>query len=78
MLSGARREPDEVESVILDGVSSQIRKFETMLSEIFGEGIVEKRMNSDEAVSYGAAIFGAQRGNREENYDFRLHNAFWR
>ena len=58
-LADARLTPDEISSVILIGGSTRIPRIQELLSEYFGGKALNKSVNPDEAVAYGAAIQGA-------------------
>ncbi|KAG7360155.1 chaperone protein DnaK [Nitzschia inconspicua] len=49
---------NDVDQIILVGGSTRIPKIQTMLSEFFGGKKLNKSINPDEAVAYGAAVQG--------------------
>merc|ERR1719148_608986 len=48
----------EINQIILVGGSTRIPKIQSMLSEFFGGKALNKSINPDEAVAYGAAVQG--------------------
>jgi len=59
VLADAGMEQSEVEEIVLVGGSTRIPKIQTMLSELFGGRELNRSINPDEAVAYGAAVQGA-------------------
>lgn len=58
-LDDASLDPNQISEVVLIGGSTRIPKIQEMLSEYFGGLQLNKSVNPDEAVAYGAAIQGA-------------------
>jgi L1 cell adhesion molecule like protein len=58
-LEDARLERSQISEVVLVGGSTRIPKIQEMLSQFFGGITLNKSVNPDEAVAYGAAIQGA-------------------
>lgn len=58
-LEDASLEPNQIGEVVLIGGSTRIPKMQEMLSEYFGGIQLNKSVNPDEAVAYGAAVQGA-------------------
>lgn len=58
-LDDAELEPNQISDVILIGGSTRIPKIQELLSEHFGGIQLNKSVNPDEAVAYGAAVQGA-------------------
>ena len=58
-LEDAKLQPSEIEQVVLVGGSTRIPKIQELLSAYFGGIPLNKSVNPDEAVAYGAAIQGA-------------------
>lgn len=59
VLSDAKVSKSEVDEVILVGGSTRIPKIQQMLSDYFGGKELNKSINPDEAVAYGAAVQAA-------------------
>lgn len=59
VLSDAKISKSQVDEVVLVGGSTRIPKIQQMLSEYFGGKELNKSVNPDEAVAYGAAIQAA-------------------
>jgi heat shock 70kDa protein 1/2/6/8 len=59
VLEDAKLQPSEIEQVVLVGGSTRIPKIQELLSDYFGGIPLNKSVNPDEAVAYGAAIQGA-------------------
>eukprot|EP00892_Ulva_mutabilis_P007880 jgi/Ulvmu1/5464/UM229_0004.1 len=51
--------PEDVDEVVLVGGSSRIPKIQSLLQQIFPDKTLNKRINRDEAVAYGAAVQAA-------------------
>ena len=58
-LNDAQLEASQINEVVLIGGSTRIPKVQEMLSEYFGGIQLNKSVNPDEAVAYGAAVQGA-------------------
>ena len=58
-LEDARLDRSQISEVVLVGGSTRIPKIQEMLSQFFGGITLNKSVNPDEAVAYGAAIQGA-------------------
>jgi L1 cell adhesion molecule like protein len=58
-LDDASLDPDQISDVVLIGGSTRIPKIQELLSEFFGGIQLNKSVNPDEAVAYGAAVQGA-------------------
>jgi molecular chaperone DnaK (HSP70) len=58
VLKDAGMSKEEVEQIILVGGSTRIPKIQQMLSQYFGGKELNKSINPDEAVAYGAAVQG--------------------
>ena len=58
-LEDAKLQPEEISQVVLVGGSTRIPKIQELLSAFFGGILLNKSINPDEAVAYGAAIQGA-------------------
>lgn len=58
-LDDASLDPNQISEVVLIGGSTRIPKIQELLSEFFGGIQLNKSVNPDEAVAYGAAIQGA-------------------
>jgi len=58
-LEDVKLQPSEIEQVVLVGGSTRIPKIQELLSAYFGGIPLNKSVNPDEAVAYGAAIQGA-------------------
>jgi heat shock protein 1/8 len=56
VLKDASIEKDKVHEIVLVGGSTRIPKIQKLLSEYFGGKKLEKSINPDEAVAYGAAV----------------------
>jgi molecular chaperone DnaK (HSP70) len=56
VLKDAGMSKEEVEQIILVGGSTRIPKIQQMLSQYFGGKELNKSINPDEAVAYGAAV----------------------
>jgi molecular chaperone DnaK (HSP70) len=66
-------EKKDISEVILVGGSTRIPKVQAMLSEFFGGKELNKGINPDEAVAYGAAVQGAiLSGNASDVKDILL------
>ena len=63
----------QVSQVVLVGGSTRIPKVQEILSEFFGGKELNKEINPDEAVAYGAAVQGAiLSGNSDQTKDILL------
>ena len=58
VLKDANMSKSKVDQIILVGGSTRIPKIQSMLSEFFGGKELNKSINPDEAVAYGAAVQG--------------------
>jgi len=58
VLKDAGMSKSEIDQIILVGGSTRIPKIQSMLSEYFGGRELNKSINPDEAVAYGAAVQG--------------------
>ena len=58
-LEDSSLDPNQIQDVILIGGSTRIPKIQELLSEYFGGIQLNKSVNPDEAVAYGAAVQGA-------------------
>ena len=58
VLKDANMSKQKVDQIILVGGSTRIPKIQSMLSEFFGGKELNKSINPDEAVAYGAAVQG--------------------
>ncbi|KAK9359860.1 heat shock protein 70 family [Lipomyces starkeyi] len=75
VLKDAKVEKSAVDEVVLVGGSTRIPKIQKMLSDFFDGKQLEKSINPDEAVAYGAAVQGAILTNQavgEETEDLLL------
>jgi len=59
VLSDANMAKKDVQQVVLVGGSTRIPKVQEMLSEFFDGKVLNREINPDEAVAYGAAVQGA-------------------
>jgi len=59
VLSDAKTAKDEVHEVVLVGGSTRIPKIQTLLSKFFNNKELNRSINPDEAVAYGAAVQAA-------------------
>ena len=50
---------DQIHQIVLVGGSTRIPKLQDMLSKLFNNKELNKSINPDEAVAYGAAVQGA-------------------
>jgi heat shock protein 5 len=58
VLDDASVEKDEIDEIVLVGGSTRIPKVQSLLSDFFGGKELNKGINPDEAVAYGAAVQG--------------------
>lgn len=58
-LTSAKMSKSQIDEVVLVGGSSRIPKIQALLSEFFGNKDLNKSVNPDEAVAYGAAVQAA-------------------
>jgi len=56
VLTDSKTERGTVDEVVLVGGSTRIPKIQAMVSEFFGGKVLNKSINPDEAVAYGAAV----------------------
>ncbi|PWN20348.1 putative SSB2-heat shock protein of HSP70 family, cytosolic [Microstroma glucosiphilum] len=59
VLKDAKMNPDKVDDVVLVGGSTRIPKIQSLVSEFFNGRQLNKSINPDEAVAYGAAVQAA-------------------
>ncbi|OJA14622.1 hypothetical protein AZE42_11029 [Rhizopogon vesiculosus] len=59
VLKDAKMPRDEVDDIVLVGGSTRIPKIQSLVSEYFGGRQLNKSINPDEAVAYGAAVQAA-------------------
>ena len=59
VLKDAKISKDQIDEVVLVGGSTRIPKIQKLLSDFFDGKQLEKSINPDEAVAYGAAVQGA-------------------
>jgi molecular chaperone DnaK (HSP70) len=59
VLSDAAMDKSTVHQIVLVGGSTRIPKVQQLLSEFFEGRVLNKEINPDEAVAYGAAVQGA-------------------
>lgn len=75
VLKDAKIDKSKVDEVVLVGGSTRIPKVQKLLSDFFDGKQLEKSINPDEAVAYGAAVQGALLTNQatsEESQDLLL------
>lgn len=72
VLKDAKKKPEDVDEIVLVGGSSRIPKVQEMLSEYFNNKKLNQSINPDEAVAYGAAVYGAHLSGQRENLDILL------
>jgi len=58
---------NEISEIVLVGGSTRIPKVQDMLSKFFNDAILNKSVNPDEAVAYGAAVQGAILSKHDES-----------
>jgi L1 cell adhesion molecule like protein len=58
-LADAKKQPGQIDEIVLVGGSTRIPKVQQLLSEFFGGKELNKSINPDEAVAYGAAVQAA-------------------
>lgn len=56
VLTDSKTDRGVVDEVVLVGGSTRIPKIQAMVSEFFGGKVLNKTINPDEAVAYGAAV----------------------
>ncbi len=59
VLKDAKMQRDKVDDIVLVGGSTRIPKIQALVSEYFGGRQLNKSINPDEAVAYGAAVQAA-------------------
>ncbi|PWN25740.1 putative SSB2-heat shock protein of HSP70 family, cytosolic [Jaminaea rosea] len=59
VLKDAKMNPDKVDDIVLVGGSTRIPKIQSLVSEFFNGRQLNKSINPDEAVAYGAAVQAA-------------------
>jgi L1 cell adhesion molecule like protein len=67
VLRDAKISKSQVDQVVLVGGSSRIPKVQDMLSLFFGGKVLNRSINPDEAVAYGAAVQGAILGGAKDS-----------
>ena len=60
MLESASLTKQEIDEIVLVGGSSRIPRVQTVLSEYFEGKSLNKSLNMDEAIAYGATIKASQ------------------
>nr|XP_039268309.1 heat shock 70 kDa protein II-like [Styela clava] len=50
----------EIDNVVIVGGSTRIPKIQQLLKKLFGGKVIDKKINADEAVAYGAGAFAAK------------------
>ena len=69
-LDDAKLAKHEIDEIVLIGGSTRIPKIQKLLTEYFGGKRLNKSINADEAVAYGAAVQAAiLAGNRSEEIE---------
>ncbi|CAF5115317.1 unnamed protein product, partial [Rotaria sp. Silwood1] len=58
-LRDAKMDKSSIHEIILDGGSTRIPKIQKLLQDFFNDKELNKSINADEAVAYGAAILAA-------------------
>ncbi|CAG0889974.1 unnamed protein product [Darwinula stevensoni] len=67
VLAEAKMDKSSIDEIVLVGGSTRIPKIQTLLVELFNGKEVNKRINPDEAVAYGAAVQAAVlRGDKSD------------
>jgi len=66
VLRDAKLDKNQIHEVVLVGGSTRIPKIQELLSEFFGGKTLNKGVNPDEAVAYGAAVQGGVIAGEEE------------
>ena len=56
ILSCSKLEPTDIDEIVLVGGSTKIPKIQEMLADYFEEKSINKSLDPDEAIAYGAAI----------------------
>ncbi|KAG0060257.1 Heat shock protein ssb1, partial [Podila epicladia] len=67
VLKDAKYDKNEVDEIVLVGGSTRIPKIQSLLQEFFGGKELNKTINPDEAVAYGAAVQAAVLTNQAGN-----------
>jgi len=67
VLGDADMQPSDIQEIVLIGGSTRIPKIQGLLSAYFGGKTLNKSVNPDEAVAYGAAIQGAILTNSDKS-----------
>ncbi len=65
VLRDAKASKDRVDEIVLVGGSTRIPKIQELLSNYFNGKVLNKSINPDEAVAYGAAVQGAVLGGSQ-------------
>ena len=65
-LKDAKLQKEQISDVVLVGGSTRIPKVQEIVKNVFGEKVVNKQINADEAVAIGAAIQAAIMNNVED------------
>ena len=65
-LKDAKLKKEQISDVVLVGGSTRIPKVQEIVKNVFGEKVVNKQINADEAVAIGAAIQAAIMNNVED------------
>ena len=69
VLSDSKIKPEDINEIVLVGGSSKIPKIKQILKEKFPNVVINDSINPEEAVAYGATIFGQS--------DIRKTGDFW-
>lgn len=70
VLKDAKLKQPDIEEIVLVGGSTRIPKIQTMLTEMFSGKTLNRSVNPDEAVAFGAAVQGAiLNGRRNDKTD---------
>jgi L1 cell adhesion molecule like protein len=73
VLKDSKMAREKVDDIVLVGGSTRIPKIQSLVSEYFGDRQLNKSINPDEAVAYGAAVQAAiLTGHAGQNNDFVL------
>ena len=74
VLKEARMEKDEIDEVVLVGGSTRIPKIQDLLQEFFEGKNLNKTINPDEAVAYGAALHAALKSGETSLEEYNLRD----
>ncbi|CDS39789.1 heat shock protein 70 [Echinococcus multilocularis] len=66
-LSASKMERTDIDEILLVGGSTRIPRVQTMLREYFNGRVLNRSLNPDEAVAYGATLMAAQMSSRKKN-----------